>query len=89
MAADRWEDHVRPHGPLVPVAREVARSLWAPLDVIVVRKLGVPWQPELAMGAVGEDGVEVKNADIVAGANVGEADFARVRALEDIYELVR
>ena len=73
----------------VPVAREVARSLWAPLDVIVVRKLGVPWQPELAMGAVGEDGVEVKNADIVAGANVSEADFARVRALEQEHVVAR
>ena len=38
----------------VPVAAEVARELDAPLDVIVVRKLGVPFQPELAMGAVGE-----------------------------------
>ena len=41
----------------VPVALEVARALGAPLDVIVVRKLGVPFQPELGMGAVGEDGV--------------------------------
>ncbi|HUK68250.1 MAG TPA: phosphoribosyltransferase family protein, partial [Streptosporangiaceae bacterium] len=40
----------------VPVAFEVARALGAPLDVIIVRKLGVPFQPELAMGAVGEDG---------------------------------
>ena len=40
----------------VPVAAEVARALDAPLDVIVVRKLGVPFQPELAMGAVGEGG---------------------------------
>ena len=38
----------------VPVAREVARALSAPLDVIVVRKLGVPGQPELAMGAIGD-----------------------------------
>jgi predicted phosphoribosyltransferase len=40
----------------VPVAAEVARALDAPLDVIIVRKLGVPSQPELAVGAVGEDG---------------------------------
>ena len=40
----------------VPVAFEVARALGAPLDVIVVRKLGVPFQPELGMGAVGEGG---------------------------------
>ena len=44
----------------VPVAAEVARALDAPLDVIVVRKLGVPFQPELAMGAVGEGGVLVR-----------------------------
>jgi putative phosphoribosyl transferase len=43
----------------VPVAYEVARALAAPLDVIVVRKLGVPWLPELAMGAIGEDGARV------------------------------
>ena len=40
----------------VPVAAEVARALDAPLDVLVVRKLGCPWQPELAMGALGEAG---------------------------------
>ena len=43
----------------VPVAYEVARALDAPLDVIVVRKLGVPWLPELAMGAIGEGGSRV------------------------------
>ena len=41
----------------VPVTSEVCRALGAPLDVILVRKLGVPFQPELGMGAVGEDGV--------------------------------
>ncbi len=46
----------------VPVAAEVAKALDAPLDVLVVRKLGVPYQPELAMGAVGECGVRVVNA---------------------------
>jgi putative phosphoribosyl transferase len=45
----------------VPVAAEVARVLAAPLDVIVVRKLGVPFRPELAMGAVGEGGAVVVN----------------------------
>ena len=43
----------------VPVAFEVAKALGAPLDVILVRKLGVPFQPELAMGAVGEGDVLV------------------------------
>ncbi len=49
----------------VPVASEVARGLAAPLDVIVVRKLGVPFQPELAMGAIGEGGVRVDNMDVI------------------------
>ena len=48
----------------VPVAFEVARALDAPLDVIVVRKLGVPFQPELAMGAIGEGGVLVVNQEV-------------------------
>ncbi|WP_240646081.1 phosphoribosyltransferase family protein [Georgenia sp. SYP-B2076] len=50
----------------VPVAAEVARALGAPLDVVVVRKIGVPWQPEVAMGAVGEAGVLVVNPHIAA-----------------------
>jgi putative phosphoribosyl transferase len=45
-----------PRGGL-PVAYEIAMALDAPLDVIVVRKLGVPFQPELAMGAIGEGGI--------------------------------
>jgi len=49
----------------VPVAAEVARALCAPLDVVVVRKLGVPDRPELAMGAVGEGGVLVVDERIV------------------------
>jgi putative phosphoribosyl transferase len=66
----------------VPVASEVARRLDAPLDVIVVRKLGVPFQPELGMGAVGEDGVRVLNEDVVRLAGVGPEDVARVEARE-------
>ncbi len=45
----------------VPVAFEVAHALDQPLDIIVVRKLGVPFQPELAMGAIGEEGVRILN----------------------------
>ena len=56
----------------VPVAAEVARALGAPLDVLVVRKVGVPWQPELAMGAVGEEGAAVRNPDVVRAAGVDE-----------------
>ena len=66
----------------VPVAYEVAAALGAPLDVLVVRKLGVPWQPELGMGAVGEDGVVVVNRDIVRMAAVDEAALAAVEARE-------
>jgi putative phosphoribosyl transferase len=66
----------------VPVAYEIARSLRAPLDVIVVRKLGVPSQPELAMGAVGEDGVRVVNPDVVAMARVDAAELAAVEKAE-------
>ena len=49
----------------IPVAYEVAMALHAPLDVIVVRKLGVPFQPELAMGAIGEDGARVLNDEVL------------------------
>ena len=71
-------EHLRDRRPVVvglprggvPVAAEVARALDAPLDVILVRKLGVPFQPELAMGAVGEDGVTVVNHEVVDAARV-------------------
>jgi putative phosphoribosyl transferase len=66
----------------VPVAAEVARRLDAPLDVIVVRKLGVPFQPELGMGAVGEGGVLVVHRDIVRSTGVGHDDLRRVEARE-------
>jgi putative phosphoribosyl transferase len=54
----------------VPVAAEVAGYLAAPLDVILVRKLGVPGQPELAMGAIGEGGVQVVNDQVVRAAGI-------------------
>ena len=54
----------------VPVAVEVARALDAPLDVILVRKLGVPTQPELAMGAIGEGGIRIANQDVVRAATI-------------------
>jgi len=64
----------------VPVAAEVAAVLRAPLDVVLVRKLGVPWQPELAMGAVGEGGVVVRNERVleqVEGADDAFGDVLR------------
>jgi putative phosphoribosyl transferase len=66
----------------VPVAAEVARALGAPLDVIVVRKLGIPFQPELGMGAIGEDGILVINREVVRAAGVTAADLAAVEARE-------
>jgi putative phosphoribosyl transferase len=66
----------------VPVAFEVAGELDAPLDVIVVRKLGVPYQPELGMGAIGEDGVRVLNDQVLAMARVGEDEVAAVERSE-------
>jgi predicted phosphoribosyltransferase len=50
----------------IPVAAEVARRLDAPLDALVVRKLGVPWAPEVAFGAMGPGGVRVLNDEIAA-----------------------
>lgn len=66
----------------VPVALQVALMLGAPLDVIVVRKLGVPFRPELAMGAIGEGGVRISNDDVVHAAHVTEQEFAAVEARE-------
>jgi putative phosphoribosyl transferase len=54
----------------VPVAAEVAEALGAPLDVFVVRKLGVPYQPELAMGAIASGGVRVLNDEVIAAAQI-------------------
>ncbi|MGW3267571.1 phosphoribosyltransferase family protein [Streptomyces sp. NPDC001056] len=66
----------------VPVAAQVAEALDAPLDVLVVRKLGVPYQPELAMGAIGEDGVRVLNADVLRATGVRDDELARVEERE-------
>ncbi len=68
----------------VPVAAEVARGLDAPLDVLVVRKLGLPVQPELAMGAIGEGGVRVINETVVYRAGVSDAELARVEGIEQV-----
>ncbi|MEO6822681.1 MAG: phosphoribosyltransferase family protein [Candidatus Nanopelagicales bacterium] len=66
----------------VPVAWQVARSLAAPLDVIVVRKLGVPDQPELAMGAIGEGGVRVLDTDVLDQARITDAALQAVERRE-------
>ena len=64
----------------VPVAAEVAAALNAPLDLVLVRKIGVPFQPELAMGAVvdGDAPLVVRNEDVIRLARIDEADFKAV-----------
>ncbi|MCU7821946.1 phosphoribosyltransferase family protein [Kitasatospora sp. DSM 101779] len=66
----------------VPVAAQVARALRAPLDICVIRKLGVPFQPELGMGAIGEDGARVVNDAVVRGARVTPEQLAEVEREE-------
>jgi putative phosphoribosyl transferase len=66
----------------VPVAAEVASALNAPLDVYVVRKLGVPGRPELALGAIGPGGVRVLNRDVIVGYALSAADVDAVVARE-------
>ena len=64
----------------VPVAVEVAAALNAPLDLILVRKIGVPFQPELAMGAVVEGGapIIVRNEDVIELADIDESTFKAI-----------
>lgn len=66
----------------VPVAYEVSKVIHAPLDIIVVRKLGVPTQPELAMGAVGEGGVVITNAEVLRLIQISPEEFAQVQKRE-------
>jgi predicted phosphoribosyltransferase len=66
----------------VPVAAEVAKALHAPLDVFLVRKLGVPGHPELAMGAIASGGVLVTNEDVVQGLGVGRDTVEQVAETE-------
>jgi putative phosphoribosyl transferase len=62
----------------VPVAFEVARALDSPLDVLVVRKLGVPFHTELALGAIGEDDTEVLNAELIERLGISTGQVAAV-----------
>ena len=68
----------------VPVAFEVAEDLHAPLDVITVRKLGVPFQPEYGFGAIGEDGVRVVDDHVVRQTGLTGPQIAEVEARERI-----
>jgi len=64
----------------VPVAAEVAATLKAPLDLIIVRKIGVPFQPELAMGAVVDGGapIIVRNEDVIQIAHIDQSKFKAI-----------
>jgi putative phosphoribosyl transferase len=66
----------------VPVGREIARALAAPLDIFLVRKLGLPGQEELAMGAIASGGVRVVNDTVVAELGLTDDDIARVATTE-------
>src|SRR3954453_20617422 len=66
----------------VPVAAEVARALGAPLDVFLVRKLGVPGHEELAMGAIATGGVRLLNEEIVRQLRIPDGEIDRVAAAE-------
>jgi putative phosphoribosyl transferase len=74
----------RPSSPLVaalprggvPVGFEVSRALDCELDVLVVRKIGVPFHPELAMGAVAEGGVVIRNQEIIDAVGIDDAEFS-------------
>jgi putative phosphoribosyl transferase len=72
-----------PRGGL-PVAFEVAQALGAPLDMLNVRKLGVPWHEELAMGAIGTGGVRVLNNDIIMSMGIRKHDLDEVTALQTV-----
>ena len=66
----------------VPVGFEVARALAAPLDVVVVRKLGVPWQPELAMGAIASGGVRILDERLILQEGIPPEEIESVAANE-------
>lgn len=74
----------------VPVAAEIARALAAPLDLVLVRKIGVPYQPELALAAVvdGDHPEVVVNEDVRRSAHISEDEFERIKA-DEIRELER
>jgi putative phosphoribosyl transferase len=72
----------------VAVGYEVARALDAPLDVMIVRKLGVPWQPELGMGALAEGGALYLNREVLASVDLDTEEVTKVIS-EETRELER
>lgn len=95
MLAERLE-YLRKERPLVlalprggvPVGYEIAMALDAPLEVLMVRKLGVPWRPELGMGAIAEGGGTYVNAEVLRYADLTDEDV-RVVAEQEARELER
>jgi len=92
QALARALEHLRRQHPLilglprggVPVAWEIARALDTDLDVLVVRKLGVPWQPEFAFGAIGEGGVTLVDYEACAATGIDDRDVQAVLQHERI-----
>lgn len=72
----------------VPVAYEVARGLKAPLDVWIVRKLGLPGQEELALGAIASGGIRILNTDIIRAVRLDQATIDKVIE-QELQELKR
>ncbi len=70
----------------VPVAKEVADAIGVPMDLVITRKIGAPGQPELAVGAVSQDGEVITNPDIVAMLNVSE-EYLREEAARQVLEI--
>jgi len=86
LLVDRYRDQdvivlALPRGG-VPVAVEIARALDAPLDVLNIRKLGVPFRPELAMGAIASGGIRVLNPEVIRLAGVGGEALEEVISIE-------
>ncbi len=86
----RLLDHLSGHSTVVlglprggiPVGFQVARRLSAPLEVLLVRKLGVPFQPELAMGAIGEGGIRITNEGLSKRLGISDAEIKEVERRE-------
>lgn len=72
-----------PRGGVI-VAQEVAAALGAPLDVVITRKLGSPWHPEYAVGAIGEGGVRIIDEDAVVGSHISPRALRAVEERERI-----
>ena len=66
----------------VPVAYEVSRALSLPLDIFIVRKLGLPWHEELAMGAIASGGVTVFNEEVLRLSDITDSQIEMVKEKE-------